>query len=316
MQALGVKYVRMDFRWPDLEKTRDAPWAFTEKGSWSPKESYDTYVGYSQTYGIEIIACLLAVPSWILPGEINIPTGSAFDDFVTQYGEFVYAVVDHYKGNITYFEIWNEPNYYKFWDDAEGTLEHGAYNRGKAITKYATLLKEAYVQAKAANPNCIIISGGVSENDYVYVQGIYDNGAKGYFDYLGLHPYFGHGLTKNYDPDYVDWADWEYWHFPKIELVRDVMVAEGDGARNVFVTELGVDSESGPEGATTEEIQARALRRVFEKIDHDPGYPYVDAVMWYQLKDTHAGNWGLFTADYTPRQMYYAYKQLIPTNPT
>jgi len=336
MQALGVKYVRMDFRWPDLEKTRDAPWAFTEKGSWSPKESYDTYVGYSQTYGIEIIACLLGVPSWILPGEINIPTGAAFDDFVTQYGQFVYAVVDHYKEDITYFEIWNEPNVRQSWNDTEGTRYHD-FIHGEATRKYVKLLQEAYTQAKAANPNCVIITGGIA-NDHKYLQEMYQYGAKGYFDVFGSHPYFANSPTKNYDVDYINAQGHEY-QFPKIQYMRDVMIANGDEAKKILITEVGVDGDfggvDGPEGPTTQEIQADRLTKVFEKTQQE--FPYVEGIMWYQLKDTHKAfpsvpvtiaNWGLFrmngswdpdypnVVDYTPRLMYYAYKQLIAASST
>jgi hypothetical protein len=117
----------------------------------------------------------------------------------------------------------------------------------------------------------------------------------------------------NYDPDYVDWNGPYYEQFPKISLVRDQMVANGDEAKKIFITELGVSSADGPQGPTTEQIQADRLRRVFEKIQKDPGYPYVEAVMWYQLRDypSQASQcFGLFLMDYTRRQTYFAYLAL------
>jgi hypothetical protein len=338
MQTLGVKYVRMDFRWPDIEKTRDAPWDFTEKGYWSPKESYDTFVGLAKKYGIEIIVLLNKVPSWISPSGDTIipPTGPDFDDFVTQFGQFVYAVVDHYKGDLTYFEIWNEPNTRTFWTDGEGTLYHG-FIHGEATRKYVLLLQEAYIQAKAANPICVVITGGIA-NDHKYLQEMYSYGAKGYFDVFGSHPYFANSPTKNWDVDYINPHEHE-WHFPKIQYMRDVMVANGDEAKRILITEVGVDGDyggvEGPEGPTTQEIQADRLTRVFEKTQQE--FPYVEGIMWYQLKDTHKAyssvpvtiaNWGLFrmngpwdpdypnVVDYTPRLMYYAYKQLISASST
>jgi len=347
MRTLGVKYVRMDFRWPDIERTRDAPWNFTESGVWSPKSSYDTFVAWSKQYGIEIIACLLAFPDWILPGEVNVPpAGAAFDDAVAQFGDFVYAVVDHYKGDITYFEIWNEPGSNGSWKDPEGTpMPSGGGFIGEAIRKYVMLLQEAYTQAKAANPNCVIISGGQGNLEILFQQ-MYDYGAKGYFDILGSHPYFVHSPTKNYDVDYIDPAG-HPWHFPKIQYLRDIMVAEGDGAKNMLITEIGIDdqlcpehttpapSNPAPEGHTTLEMQADRLTRVFQKTMQE--YPYVEGIMWYQLKDTHKAfgavpvtptNFGLFrmngawdpdypnVVDYTPRPMYYAYKRVIQSGLT
>lgn len=336
MQTLGVKYVRMDFRWPDIEKIRDAPWNFAEKGAWSPKSSYDTFAAWSEQYGVEIIPCLVAFPNWISPAENAVPpVGAAFDDAVAQFGEFVHAVVDHYKGSITYFEIWNEPGSSGSWNDPEGTPISGGFI-GEAIRKYVVLLKEAYTQAKAANPNCVIITGGQG-NLRILFQQMYDYGAKGYFDVLGSHPYFGSSPTKNYDVDYFN-PTGDIYEFPKIQYLRDIMVAQGDGAKKILITEVGVDGQFPlpiPEGETQQSIQADRLTRVFQKTLQE--YPYVQGIMWYQLKDTHKAfssipvtiaNWGLFrmngswdpeypnVTDYTPRLMYYAYKQLIPTPPS
>jgi len=304
---LGVTFLRMDFVWVDFELTRDASFIFSK---------YDRFVALAKANGLQIVALIPGeVPPWLRPsgGSWNtVPSGTAFNDFVSQFGQFVYATVGHYSNDVTYFEIWNEANIKVFWDDSEAQLlrSSNTYNRGQAITKYVTLLKEAYTQAKKANPNCKIISTGLAANDYDYVRGMYENGAKGYFDIVGLHPYFWHGPTLNYDPDYVDWNSPYYEEFPKISMVRDQMVANGDEAKKIFITELGVSSASGPQGPTTEQIQADRLRRVFEKIQKDPGYPYVEAVMWYQLRDysSQASQcFGLFLMDYTKRQMYFAY---------
>jgi polysaccharide biosynthesis protein PslG len=304
-KSLGVSYVRMDFVWVDFEPTRDATFVFSK---------YDRFVASAKANALQIVATIPGeVPTWLRPagGAGNsIPSGDKYGDFVTQFGQFVFAVVGHYKNDVTYFEIWNEANIKDFWNDAEATLERDSYNRGQAITKYVTLLKEAYNQAKAANPNCKIISSGLSANDYVYVQGMYENGAKGYFDFLGLHPYFWHGPALNYDPDYVDWNSPYYEQFPKISLVRDKMVANGDDAKKIFITELGVSTADGPQGSTTEQIQADRLKRVFEKILRNPGYPFVEAVMWYQLRDyasQAASCYGLLNLDYAKREMYFAY---------
>lgn len=313
-KSLGVSYVRIDFVWVDFEPTRDASFVYSK---------YDRFVGLAKANGLQIVAMIPGeVPPWLRPSggsRKTIPSGTAFSDFVSQFGQFVFAIVDHYKNDVTYFEIWNEANIKGFWDDSESQLlqSSNTYNRGQAITKYVTLLKEAYTQAKNANRNCKIISTGLAANDYDYLRGMYENGAKGYFDYVGLHPYFWHGPTLNYDPDYVDWNSPYYEQFPKISLVRDVMVANGDEAKKIFVTELGVSSADGPQGPTTEQIQADRLKRVFEKILKDPGYPFVEAVMWYQLRDfpdQASQCFGLFLVDYTRRQLYFAYASIIRGN--
>lgn len=325
MKTLGVKYVRMDFSWQNFEYTRDAPFDYSR---------YDRFVNWSKTYGIEIIAVLMGVPTWFgTGGDTNIPAyGSVFDDFVTKFGQFTYKVVNHFEGAVTHFEIWNEPDVPAFWNDPDGT-RYRDFIHGEATKKFVTLLNAAYTQAKTANANCKIVSGGIA-NDVIYLQDMYTYGAR--FDLLGAHPYFTNSPTKNYDVDYINPAGHEY-QFPKIQYLRDIMVANGDGAKKILITEVGVDGQFPlpiPEGETQQSIQADRLTRVFQKTLQE--YPYVQGIMWYQLKDTHKAfssipvtiaNWGLFrmngswdpeypnVTDYTPRLMYYAYKQLIPTPP-
>jgi len=334
MQKLGVKYVRMDFSWSEIEPVENS----------FHYSKYDVFVVWARAYGIEIIPCLLHIPSWFPGGgDVNIPPyGADFDKLVTKFGQFTYNVVARYKADITYFEVWNEPDVPQFWRDPDGT-RYRDFIHGEAIRKYTMLLNEAYTQAKAANPNCVIISGGIA-NDVNYLRGMYSYGAK--FDMLGAHPYFVHSPTKNYDVDYIDPKGHEY-QFPKIQYLRDIMVANGDSNKKIIITEIGIDdqlcpehttpppSSPAPEGHTTEEMQADRLTRVFEKTLTE--YPWIIGIMWYQLKDTHkafgsvpvtSSNWGLFrmngkwdpdypnVVDYTPRLMYYAYKQFIETHNT
>lgn len=304
IEELGAKYVRIDFHWSAIEPTNDS-FVFSK---------YDEIVQWTADCDLEIVALLHSSPSWASSDSFVIPSGAQFESFVADYGQFVYALVSHYKGYIKYFEIWNEPNTIFFWDDPEGyPLRNGFYVGGQAIPKYTSLLKEAYMQAKAANPDCKIISGGIA-NDWDYLQGMYDNGVKGYFDYFGSHPYFNQGPTKNYDPDHVVWDDIWFGYFPKIELMKNVMVSNGDGDTDIFITELGIGNSTGPEGPTTEEMQADRLQRVFEKIDHDPGYPFIKAVMWYQFRERTSSpsyTYVLLNEDYSPRLTYYAYKDVL-----
>jgi hypothetical protein len=302
---LGANYLRMDFVWEEFESSRGAVFNYAK---------YDQIVGWARSNGIEVIPILGPVPSWFNVGdEWDIPTGATFNDFVTRFGQYVYKIVDHYKNDIQYFEIWNEPNILPFWNDPEGSLDWDFYNRGASVQKYTTLLQTAYTQAKLADPNGIVVTGGIAGNDDIYLEQMYSYGAKGSFDILGLHPYFRPDFpTKNYDPDYVT-NNWDANEFPKISLMKDVMVANGDPNINIIITELGVGDGTGPEGVTTEAIQARALTRVYEKLDQE--FPYVVGCMWFHLR-TDMENYGLLREDYTPRQMYYAYQQLILTHST
>lgn len=338
-QTLGVGYIKIDFRWPDIQKTRNAPYDFTSTGVWSPKSSYDTLIARSKQYGVGIMPVFLAFPSWISSGETIVPVGAAFDDAVLQFGKFIYAVVDHYKEAITYLEIWNEPDTPNFWKDPDATKNNFGLNSGLAVIKYVRLLNEAYRQAKLANPSCQIVSGGIGI-DPAYLREMYAAGAD--FDVVAVHPYFLHSPTKNYDVDYVNPnPNWPYC-FGKIQELRDIMVANGDSYKTIFITEIGIDDQlcpihsvpvpavTSPEGHTTPDMQADRLIAVFNKTFRE--FPWVEGILWYQLKDTHKAfgsvpvtpsNFGLLrmngtwdpdypnVIDYTPKPIYWAYRGVI-----
>jgi hypothetical protein len=108
--------------------------------------------------------------------------------------------------------------------------------------------------------------------------------------------------------------DPSFGFFPKIQFMRDVMVANGDEDKKIFITELGIGDSVGPEGVTTDEMRADRLTRVFEKIDHDPGYPFIAGLMWFQLRERSSVRsyvYSILNEDYSPRPIYYAYKDVI-----
>jgi len=92
------------------------------------------------------------------------------------YGEYVYQVVNRYKDTVKIWEIWNEPNIPSFWDKPDVKL-------------YTLLVKEAYTQAKKADPTCTVIIGSTSGPGTDWFNGIHDNGGWAYCDGISIHPY-------------------------------------------------------------------------------------------------------------------------------
>lgn len=304
MRLLGVKYVRMDFAWPDFEQTNNT---YTYA-------MYDAFVNMTKAYNLQIIPLLLSIPLWMGTGGTQVipPSGPAFNSVVSKFAQFTYNVVSHYKNNITYWEIWNEPDIKSFWIDSEGSYNRYNLQEGAAITKYVMLLNASYTAAKAADPNCKIISAGIA-NDVDFLNGMYTNHAL--YDYLGLHPYFdcNNGVTSlNYDVDYWNPSSIYPWSFPMIQTMRQIMLNNGD-LRKIIVTEIGIDMNGmGPQGITTEQIQADRLTRIFNKTLSD--YPYIQGIMWYQFREPATSpsySYCLLNADYTYRQAYYAYRTVL-----
>ena len=73
-------------------------------------------------------------------------------DDLNTYGDFVGDVVTHFKGQVHYYQIWNEPNIYPEW---------GARSPDPAA--YVRLLRIAYQRAKEADPNVVILSAPLAQ---------------------------------------------------------------------------------------------------------------------------------------------------------
>ena len=52
---------------------------------------------------------------------------------------------------------------------------------------YAQLLKATYPVIKAADPGATVVLGGLTGNDYPFLEGVYAAGGKGSFDAVGVH---------------------------------------------------------------------------------------------------------------------------------
>jgi hypothetical protein len=150
---------------------------------------------------------------------------------VQAFGDYVYDVVSRYRGRIAAYQIGNEPNLAEMWHKPQHAQP----------AEYVAFLREAYLRAKEADPDCIILSAGLAVNggagslamdDVAFLRDMYAAGARPYFDVLGSHPY-GFG----YAPE--DATSNPVHCFRRVEQQREVMVQYGDGAKPIWFTEVG-----------------------------------------------------------------------------
>lgn len=207
------------------------PWAYYERDKGTYDWSHpDLVVDHARRQGLTVVARLGYVPEWARP------EGSAFSYLdaahYNDFGDFVYAFVDHFRERVQYIIIWNEPNL---------GLEWGFQPVDPA--EYTGLLRIAYARAKEADPQMQILAGALAPtlappghpegmNDLDYLQGMYDAGAADYFDILAAHAY-GWKFPVD-DPPAADKVN-----FRRVELLRQVMVHNGDGHKPIMVTEGG-----------------------------------------------------------------------------
>lgn len=211
------------------------PWAYIQYNPQTFDWTHaDEVIDHARAQGLTVIARLGLVPWWARPDERVQPTTFNYldRDHYADFGDFVYAFVDRYQDRVQHIIIWNEPNL---------SFEWGM--RRVDAAAYVDLLKIAYRRAKEANPDVIVLAGALAPtlepidserglNDLIYLQQMYEAGAKDYYDGLAAHAY---GLTRPMD----DPPDPARVNFRRVELLRQIMIDHGDAAKPVYITEAG-----------------------------------------------------------------------------
>jgi len=211
-------------------------------------ENAERLVKASNAAGIKVIARVDFQPDWTRADGADHGPPDRYEDF----GDFIYALADHFRpdspyGTIHAIELWNEPNLDRDWG--------GATINRHAAEDYVRLLCIGHEAAKRASRDIVTISAGLSPtgtsngramDDTTYTQWMYDAGAKGCFDVLGVHgagykapPWIG---PQELGAD-TNWGGHPSFGFRRIEQLRDIMVRNGDGDRQVWLTEFGWSSD-------------------------------------------------------------------------
>ena len=312
----GFRWIRQEFPWEDIEQSARGDF-WDHKWNVSAWEKYDRIVELADKYGLQIIARLGNPPAWSradgdAKGSFAPPDN--FEDF----GDFVYTIVSRYKGKVKYYQIWNEPNIYPEW--GEQPVDAAAYVR---------LLQIAYRRAKEADPECVILSAGLAQtletgpmnlNDLTYLQQMYDAGAKGYFDIMGVMAYglwTGPGDHRTH-PDLTN--------FSRPQLIRDIMVRNGDADKPLWATEVGwntvpPDFPAFPlYGRVTEEQQARYAVQAYRRAQKE--WPWMGVLNYWFFKratDTETDQvfyyFRMVEPDFTPLPVYEAMKEYANESP-
>jgi hypothetical protein len=207
------------------------PWAYIEPApgiyNWVHA---DLVIDHATRQGLTVIARFGYAPAWARPREttplyLDVAQFPAFADFAATF-------VQRYQGKVRYIIVWNEPNL---------SLEWGYQPVDPA--KYTEMLRTVYPAVKAANPDVQVLGGALAPtlappgspegmNDLIFLQEMYDAGAGAYFDILSIHAYGWH-----FDPSVPAAPD--IINFRRAELLRDVMVVNGDGEKPAMITEAG-----------------------------------------------------------------------------
>jgi Cellulase (glycosyl hydrolase family 5)/Bacterial Ig domain len=279
LRTLGTHWVRVFATWADLEP---AP------GYYAPNWLYAYEKLFRELpHGTKVIVDVVGTPEW--------ETGSADEHTPpanpSDYAAFVGGLAQRWGPRVAAYELWNEEDSSGWWVGAPDP------------SAYAALLRATYPVVKAAEPRATVLVGGLTGNDYPFLEGLYAAGAKGYFDAVAVHtdtacdissPYsFLRGLNERMIPD----------SFLAYREVHRVMLANGD-PKPIWMTELSWRTTSAEcsEGywagrkaeGVSEAQQATYLQQAYHCLAQDP---YVQVALWFPLQDEGSVVAGLLRAN-------------------
>jgi len=165
------------------------------------------------------------------------------------FAAFAAEVAQRYQGEVSAYEVWNEPNSYKTWSPAVDPVA------------YTNVLKAAYTAIKAADPNATVVAGvlgavvtvgNLTMDPVTFVQTMYANGAKGFFDALSYHPYNYQKTFAEQNPGFVS-------PLQMLLQMRQTMLNNGDDLVKIWATEYGLPTSLNADQAAAYQNQLKFI---------------------------------------------------------
>ncbi|MDX2163714.1 MAG: cellulase family glycosylhydrolase [bacterium] len=306
IREAGFTWIRQQFSWEDIEIHGRGD--FTDRrnldvtGAISAWDKYDNIVSLAEAHDVRIMARLDNPPAW---SHADPAIGSfAPPDDLQDYVNFAAAVAARYRGRITHYQVWNEPNIYPEWGEQPVSPE-----------AYTEMLCRTYAALKAVDPQIVVITGALAPtlelsgrdlNDLIFLQRMIDAGAGACFDVLSAQAYgfFSAPTDRRTRPTTIT--------FTRHRYLRDLLVANGLADRAIWLSEAAwnpVDSPDVPAdvsareayGAVTPEQAAAYMPMGYRLANQD--YPYLGVMFYWFFKRA---------ADYERGQSWYYFRMVEP----
>ncbi len=278
------------------------PWAYVEREpghySWTLA---DRIVRQADRQGLRVIGRLGLVPDWARDGNtetLNYLTEENFPDFA----DYAAAFAERYAGSVDRLIIWNEPNL---------SFEWGYQPADPA--RYVRLLEASYAPIKQANPSAVVLAGALAPtleatgssaglNELDFLQEMYDLGAGEYFDALAIHSYgFQEPPEAEPAPDRLN--------FRRSELLREIMLANGDGHKPVYITESGWNDHPRWTQAVRPSQRSAYTLRAFQYAEQN--WQWLEKLCIWALRYpadvySYPDNFTLVTSGFVEKPIYFA----------
>ena len=277
LKDAGVRWLRYFPGWFSVEpKQGEFHWDSTDKLMVNAREN-----------NLHISGLFVFFPPWAAADGKN-PRACPVKD-ITYWSEYVRQSVTRYKGDIKYWEIWNEFN-----------------GGGFAISKdkpkdYADMTVAAYKAAKAVDPTTMI-GMSCANFDLNFFDKAIKAGAAGHFDFLAVHPYenMGEATKEGGEPVFLSMAG---------SLRKMLSDNKQNASMPLWITEVGFQAPVKPD-AVKDALQADAIVKCYVMAIAQ-GFAKIE---WFEARGPQYGkgtDHGIIRADWTLRPSYTALKNMI-----
>jgi hypothetical protein len=211
---------------------------------------------------------------------------------LSAFARYAAFVVQHFKGRVHMYEMWNE------WNVTTGNTRPGTPQ------DYVRLLSVVYPALKAIDPSAVFIAGAIGGRDLSWLSAMLSAGALGSCDALSIHPYnFGEAVRTS-----DAWA--------RDMLATEDVIHRYTGGRDVplYITEMGWPTYSGTNGISQQEA-ATNLAQMFLLART---MKFLNGIWWYDFRDdgwdesNKENDFGLIRPDLTPKTAFAALETVAP----
>ena len=310
----GINFIRIG-QYENSSDYTSWDWVERKRGEYSVVPELDDYVNSLAENGVHIEIQLLygnplytspagRVPESITPesGSFHNPDRSIYsvfwppktEDQIQAFTKYVAWMVNHFRGRVEYYEIWNEPNI-EYWNPTASPEDYGRLFKASAPVVHAT------------DPHAKIVFGGLAGADRKFAKRALDVcDCAAQIDVFAYHNYPDYGHNRN--PEDVHSGDDTN---PSSKPLRD-MVRGYPGIRNdlVFWDDEFNDGLATWNGSD-ENVQAKYIPRGMVT-DRATG---VRTFVWLIVGATDGNEFDDFgmlhglryrADDFTPRPAFYA----------
>jgi len=263
-------------------------------------------------------------PIWSAPGVVN-PEN--------YWASYVYQAVTTYRADVRIWEIWNEPDYTRWWD----LTQRDWWERPPAadelpywndsVFAYIRLLRVSYEVIKAVDPDALVATGGLGYESFLHAVLRYtDNPADGsltedfparggaYFDVLSFHYYPAYATQ--------DLATKQWYRDTDSDSAVDAFATKVRNLRSQLL-DFGYDGQTYPEklwictetGVASKPIEKSAggpdlMRNYLAKLPIMAQASGVKQVHWFLLTDQEPAD--AASNSYRHMGLYYDLQQVKP----